>query len=92
MSVGNLQVGTPVAITTSTQIQTGSGQLLGFFVGTSSSLTLKAIDSAASTGGTTILDTTVAITAPVWLPCPAAFAAGLYVTIGGTGKVTVIYN
>jgi hypothetical protein len=92
MAVGNLPIGTAKAITSSTQISTSQGQLLGFLIGTSSSLTLAAIDSATSSGGTSLLATTAAITAPLWLPCPVAFANGLYVTVGGTGTVTVVYN
>lgn len=94
MGAGNLQIGTAKTISASAQISTSQGQLLGFVIGTGSALTIAAIDSAASSGGTSLLATTVAATPtlPFFLPCPVAFAAGLYVTIGGTGTVTVVYN
>lgn len=91
MAIGNLPIGVPSVLTASKQVTTGQGALIGFLVTSSSGLTLAAIDSAASTGGTNIFSTTAVITAPAYIPCPVGYANGLYVTIGGTGSVTVIY-
>ncbi len=75
----------------SAKIEDGPGELIGIFVSTSSSLTLKAWDNNAASGSV-IFDTTAAITAPCFLPCPAVFRTALYITIGGTGKYTVCYT
>lgn len=72
-------------------IETGNGELIGIFVSSSSSGTLKAWDNVAASG-TVIFDTTDTITAPCFLACPANFSNGLFVTIGGTVKYTVCYS
>lgn len=72
------------------QISDGPGELLGIFVTSSSSGTLKAWNNTAGSGAV-IFDTTDAITAPTFLACPVNFTIGLYITITGTLKCTVIW-
>ena len=76
-------------------ILNGPGELVGIFVSSSTAGTLKAWDNIAGSG-TVIFATTGAITAPVWLPCPAHFGraagGGLFITVGGTISYTVIYR
>lgn len=71
------------------------GQLLGIFVSSSSSGTLKAWDNTAASG-TVIFETTGTITAPVFLACPVEFGnvagGGLFITVGGTIAFTVVYT
>ena len=82
---------TPKVITASGLVCTGAGVLGGFLVSSSSSLTLKAWDALTATG-TVIFDTTAAVTAPTFIRMPAGFTTGLYITIGGTGSVSVLYQ
>lgn len=81
----------PIPLAASGLAKTGAGLLGGIIVGTSTALTIKVWDSLTATG-TVILETTVAITSsvPFYLPVPAAFNTGCFVTIGGTGTVTVL--
>jgi len=72
-------------------VAVGDGVLLGFFVGTTSSLTIKIWDSLSATGNV-ILDTTTALTTLGWYPMPASFTTGLFVTFGGTGKISVVWS
>lgn len=73
------------------------GDLLGIFVSSSSSGTLKAWDST-SAAGTVIFDTTDTITAPTFLACPVEFGnaadgtGGLFITVGGTISYTVVFR
>lgn len=80
-----------VALAATGKVADGDGQLLGFWVGTASSLTIKIWDSLSATGNV-ILDTTTALTVLGWYPLPASFSTGLFVTFGGTGKITVVYS
>lgn len=75
----------------SAKIEDGPGTIVGIFVTSSSSLTLKAWDNNVASGNV-IFDTTAAITAPAYYPITAAFRTGLFITIGGTGKYTVFYT
>ena len=68
----------------------GDGQLVGFFVGTTSSLTPKIWDALSATGNV-LLDTTGTL-AIGWYPLPVNFNTGLFVTFGGTGKITLVYQ
>lgn len=72
-------------------IVSGAGYLVGILVTSSSGGTLKAWDNN-SASGTIIFDTTAAITAPIFLPCPCKFSNGLYITVGGTIAYTVCYG
>jgi hypothetical protein len=79
-------------ISASAVIKAGEGELLGILVSSSTSGTLKAWDNATAASGTVIFNTTAAITAPMWIPCPAAFVNGLFITIGGTADICVVYR
>jgi hypothetical protein len=68
----------------------GDGQLVGFFVGSTSSLTLKIWD-ALSAAGNVLLDTT-GVLAVGWYALPVTFNTGIFVTFGGTGKITLVYQ
>ena len=78
----------PIPLAASGLAKTGPGVLGGILVGTSSSLTIKVWDALTATG-TVILETTAALTAGQFLRIPAGFGVGCFVTIGGTGTVTV---
>ena len=67
----------------------GGGRVVGIFVQTSSSLTLKLWDGQTATGNV-ILNTTAAITAPAYFPFEADFQTGLFVTFGGTGSIAIV--
>lgn len=69
----------------------GNGRLIGIFVTTSSSLTLKLWDGL-SAAGNVVLPTTAAITAPAFYGFSADFQTGLFCTFGGTGTVTFVYE
>ena len=77
-------------ITGSKSVVTGTGVLIGILVSSSTSLTLKAWDSATA-AGTVLFDTTAAITAPLYLPVNMTFNTGVYITIGGSGSFVVVY-
>jgi hypothetical protein len=78
------------ALSASGQVATGAGVLKGFYVGTSTSLTVKIWDNTAASGAV-ILETTAPLTAGTFHEVPAGFATGLFVTLGGTGTITVFY-
>lgn len=82
------KAGVPLAATGSVAI--GDGQLVGFFVGSSTSLTLKLWDALSATGNV-LLDTTGTL-AVGWYALPCNFNTGLFATFGGTGKVTFVYQ
>lgn len=67
----------------------GAGRVVGIFVQTSSSLTLKLWDGHAAAGNV-ILNTTAAITAPAYFPFEADFQTACFVTFGGTGSITLV--
>ena len=89
MALGPANAAVPFTTSTSNLIQ-GDGQLLGFFVATSSSGTIKIYDSAAQSG-TVMLNTTGTL-AVGWYPLPANFATGISITVGGTLTGTFIYK
>jgi hypothetical protein len=71
------------------QVSKAPGQLLGFYVNSTSSGTIVLTDSAASSGGTAISGT---ITPAVGFhPYPAQCVNGLYVTLGSTINATFIF-
>jgi len=95
MSIGALNVGNSKVLTASGAITpaTTSGALLGYLVTASTALTLKAWDSLTATG-TVLHDTTPAVAVtngPVWIPCNMAYQTGLFITIGGSGSVAVVF-
>lgn len=95
MAIGNIQAFNSTPITASTLIQTGQGVLGGVFISSGTAVTVKVWDSLTATGKviaeTTTGYTTAATVPPVFLKIPAAFSIGCFVTIGGTGAVTVLW-
>ena len=77
-------------LSASTLVKTGAGQVVGIFVASSSSGTLKLWDNTSA--ATTILVNTFSAVAATWYPLPFSFTVGLYVTVGGTIDCTVSYT
>ena len=71
-------------------IKSGEGTVVGIFVASSSSGTIKLWDNTS--GATTILVNTFSATAATWYPLPFRFTTGLYMTLGGTIDCTVSYT
>ena len=91
MAIGNIESGTSKVLTASGVVKAEQGVIIGIFVSSSTSLTIKLWDSATAASGTVLIDTTAAITAPVYLPLHIAFSNGCYATLGGTGSAAFIY-
>ena len=81
----------PRSVSASGLIVTGPGMINSIVVSSGTALTIKLWDSLTASG-TVILETTVAVTptAPFTLDIKAAHATGLFLTIGGTGAVTLM--
>lgn len=77
-------------ISTSTLIKTGDGHLIGIFVASSTSGTIKVWDNTSA--ATTIIVNTFSATAATWYPIPAHFKTGCFVTLGGTIDCTAIFK
>lgn len=73
------------------KITEGQGECFGIMVASSSSLTLKVWDSVDGTGNV-LLNTTAPITAPFFIPLIGNFSNGLFVTVGGSGNFSVMYE
>lgn len=71
-------------------VKSGAGDLVGIFVASSTSCTIKLWDNTAAS--TTILVNTFSATAGTWYPLPFHFSTGLYVDITNTCDYTVSYN
>ena len=78
-------------ITSSTLIKAGQGVLLGYLVSSTSSGTIKAYDSGTAATTTTIIHDTLTPAAGTFIRVPVAYAAGLYLVIGGTISFAAIY-
>lgn len=72
-------------------VKTGHGVVKGIIVGSHTSGTIKLWDNTS--GATTVLVNTMTLAAGErWIPLfDATFTVGLYVTIGGTADITVVY-
>lgn len=81
---------TPVNFTSSGQVKTGKGFLVGIFVASSSSGTIKLWDNT-SAATTTIVNTFTA-NAGTWYPLPFPFSVGLFITITGTVDCSISYT
>lgn len=87
------EAGSASAITASSQMKSGAGSVVGFIVSSqgAADTTIKIWDSLSATG--TVLLDTMAIGVAVYVPFPAKFTTGCYVTLAGTTPaVTVVYN
>lgn len=89
MAIGNLFGGQPKNITASGNVKASSGQLIGFYVNSTTSGTIALYDDA-STG--TSLPISGTITPAIgWHFYPVGFANGLNAVIGSTINVTLVY-
>jgi hypothetical protein len=77
-------------LTADSAIKTGRGNLVGVFVASSTSCTIKVWDNTSA--ATTVLVNTFSASAATWYPLPFVFNTGLYVDVGGTCDLTVSYN
>jgi hypothetical protein len=72
-------------------IKSGPGVLIGIFVSSSTSGTLKIYDSLTQ-ANTIIVNTTATLVGGTFYRIPARFTTGLSITIGGTIDFTVFYD
>jgi hypothetical protein len=73
-------------------IKTGAGNIYGIIINSHTSGTLKLWDNTAASG-TVICETITLAVGERSIPFfGASFGTGLYVTIGGTANITVIYR
>lgn len=77
-------------LTADTAVKSGRGNLVGIFVASSTTCTIKLWDNTAGSG--TVLVNTFSAAAATWYPLPFAFDTGLYVDITNTCDVSVSYN
>lgn len=77
------------ALSASGLVKDGAGVLHLMLITASTALTVKLWDNTAASG-TVIIDT-MAVNAGEEYDLPAQFTTGLYVTLGGTGTLTVFY-
>lgn len=79
-------------LSASALIKTGSGRVHGIVVNSHTSGTLKLWDNTAASG-TVLFETITLAAGERWIPFfGATFGTGLYLTIGGTANVTIMYN
>ena len=76
--------------TADTLLKTGGGDLVGIFVASSTSCTIKLWDNTSA--ATTVLVNTFSASAATWYPLPFRFNTGLYLDVSGTCDLTVSYN
>jgi hypothetical protein len=79
-----------VNLTGSQLLKTGEGSVIGIFVASSSSGTIKLWDSTAASGAVVV--NTFSAVAATWYPLPFYFYNGLYITIAGTIDCSVSFN
>lgn len=87
------EAGSAVSLSASAQVKSGAGSVVGFIVSSqgAADTTIKIWDSLSATG-TVILDT-MSVGVATYIPMPAKFTTGCYVTLAGTTPVvTVVYN
>ena len=80
-------------ISADTAVKTGAGRFYGFIVNSHTSGTVKVWDNTSA--ATTVLLNTITLAAgpQMWVfPVAIEFATGLYVDIGGTIDLTVLYK
>lgn len=77
-------------ITSDTLLKTGSGDLVGIFVASSTSCTIKLWDNTSA--ATTVAVDTFAASAATWYPLPFRFNTGLFLDVSGTCAMTPSFN
>lgn len=73
-------------------VKTGTGNVTGLVINSQSSGTVKLWDNTAASGSVLFNTMTLVSTDRSIDLFGAKFLTGLYVTIGGTADITVIYN
>ena len=73
-------------LTATTTVYTGNGGILGIFVASTTSGTLKVSD------GTNTIVNTFSPSAATFYPMPAQFGTSLIITVGGTIDCTVFWT
>jgi hypothetical protein len=84
------EFGVPKNVTATANIKATTGQLIGFYVNSTTVGTIIIYDDAAT--GTTVPLSGTITPAIGFHRFPASFASGLYVAIGGTLNVTLFYQ
>lgn len=77
-------------LTASALVKTGTGRLVGMYVNSTSSGTIKFWDNTS--GATTVINNTITPAVGYHNLGDIAFTIGLYATIGGTLDVTLHYK
>ena len=77
-------------LTADTAVKSERGVLIGIFVASSTSCTIKLWDNTSA--ATTVLVNTFSASAATWYPLPFVFNTGLYVDVSGTCDLTVSYS
>lgn len=77
-------------LTADTAVKSERGVLVGIFVASSTSCTIKIWDNTSA--ATTVLVNTFSASAATWYPLPFVFNTGLYVDVSGTCDLTVSYS
>ena len=79
-------------ISASALIKTGAGQVYGIVIGSHTTGTVKLWDNT-SAATTVLVNTMTLATSERFIPLfGATFGTGLYVTIGGTADITILYR
>jgi hypothetical protein len=71
-------------------VKTGPGHVLGIFVASSSSGTIKLWGNTAGSGA--VIVNTFSAVAGTWYPLPFPFKVGLFITVGGTIDYSISYS
>lgn len=89
MAIANLEVGSYTNLTASANVKSGQGAMIGFYVNSTTSGTIRFYDDA-STGTTTSI--TGVITPAIGMNyLPVCFSNGLNAVIANTLNVTIIW-
>lgn len=89
MGIQNIPSYNATSTNASALVKTGQGVCGGVVVSSSTAGTVKLWDNTAASG--TVLVDTMSVSAGTSIRFDIAFATGLYVTIGGTATVSVLW-
>lgn len=89
MAIGNIDSGNPTRLTATANVKSSSGNMRGFYVSSTTAGTIQFYDSSGTTTTTPV--TGLIIPAIGWNTLPVGFGAGIYVVIGSTLDVTVVW-
>ena len=90
MSGSALQTGGYKRITATGNVSPIPCKMLGFFVSTETTATVRIYDSATNTTTTPVTDA-VSVAAGSWYTLPVGLSKGLYVVVTGTADITVVF-